>query len=66
MEEIERLQPEPTREVPALHRCRCLIPPYDRCPAMVSLDQPVCNDCEHDHFGENRVRDGHLVPLGQP
>jgi hypothetical protein len=26
-------------------RCRCLIPPSDRCPNVVPLDQPFCDDC---------------------
>jgi hypothetical protein len=61
MDEIE-FKPERV----ALHRCRCLVLPIDRCPALVPMDQPVCDDCEVAHFGEHRERDAVMVPLGQP
>ena len=66
MEVVEEKPPEPRRERSALHRCRCLVLPIDRCPAMVSMDQPICTSCEYAHFGEHGDGRGTLVPLGQP
>jgi hypothetical protein len=61
---MDEIKVEPERV--ALHRCRCLVLPMDRCPQFVPLDQPICDACEVAHFGENRQQVGTLVPLGQP
>jgi hypothetical protein len=35
-------------------RCRCFIPPSDRCPNLVPLDQPFCDDClSHSEGGRH-------------
>jgi len=57
---------EPRRESPATHQCRCVIPLNNRCGRMIPLDQPVCDNCEIHHLGENRTLPGRILPLGQP
>ncbi len=54
------------REHVALHQCRCLVLPQDRCHQLVPLDQPICDSCEYAHFGEHGDGRGTLVPLGLP
>lgn len=56
-----------------LHRCHCVVvdvdphnPFEDRCPALVPLDAPFCDECEARHQGEGGLNQYGVAPVGQP